>query len=399
VASTSSETLAYLRSARAVRERCQRVLLHAVDDELEHFTVELGKLQRAADLVAEVTTAAYPDLRVPVHGRLRHFDAGGVPRTVALAQALSKLDAAEQARAKLDLIVVSVLLDAGAGTAWRYREAETGLTLARSEGLAVASLRMFLAGAFSGGHGARADAAGLAALTAPQLAAGFQVGDNNPLVGVGGRLSLLHALARVLPRPGALYDAVVACARGGEVRAADILGVVLDQLGPIWPGRVTLDGVNLGDVWPCARLAGPKAPVGDSLVPFHKLSQWLSYSMVEVLEEAGLVVGGLDELTGLAEYRNGGLFVDSGVIVPRDAALAHHTLHVGDEAVVEWRALTVALLDRLAPLVRERLGKSADELPLAAILEGGTWAAGRKLAEERRGGAPPFKIQSDGTVF
>ena len=51
-------------------------------------------------------------------------------------------------------------------------------------------------------------------------------------------------------------------------------------------------------------------------------------------------------------------------------------------------------------LVRAQLGKTAAELPLARILEGGTWAAGRAVARERRpGGGPPLHIRSDGTVF
>ena len=92
----------------------------------------------------------------------------------------------------------------------------------------------------------------------------------------------------------------------------------------------------------------------------------------------------LDGLTGLAEYRNGGLFLDCGVIEPRDPALLQRPLDALSEPVVEWRALTVALLDRLAVRVRERLGKSADEFPLARVLEGGSWAAGREIAVERR---------------
>jgi hypothetical protein len=67
--------------------------------------------------------------------------------------------------------------------------------------------------------------------------------------------------------------------------------------------------------------------------------------------------------------------------------------------VVEWRALTVALLDRLAPIVRARLGLGETEFPLAKLLEGGTWASGRRLAQARRGGAPPLSVISDGTVF
>ena len=64
------------------------------------------------------------------------------------------------------------------------------------------------------------------------------------------------------------------------------------------------------------------------------------------------------------------------------------------------RPLTVALLDRVADALRHRLGADATSMPLAKILEGGTWAAGRLLARERRADAsPPVKVISDGTVF
>ncbi len=136
------------------------------------------------------------------------------------------------------------------------------------------------------------------------------------------------------------------------------------------------------------------------MVPIHKLSQWLAYSLIEPLQDAGLAVTDIDGLTGLAEYRNGGLFVDSGVLILRDQAEAAHQHDVGSPLVVEWRALTVALLDRLGDAIRKKLNMDALELPLAKILEGGTWATGRALARERRAdGAPPIKVNSDGTVF
>ena len=120
----------------------------------------------------------------------------------------------------------------------------------------------------------------------------------------------------------------------------------------------------------------------------------------EVMEEAGIRVTGLDRLTGLPEYRNGGLLVDTGVLVPKDPRILAEPLEVGDEAVVEWRALTVALLDRIAGLVRDRLGVTAEAFPLARVLQGGTWTAGRLIARQRRpDGGPPIRIRSDGTVF
>jgi hypothetical protein len=46
------------------------------------------------------------------------------------------------------------------------------------------------------------------------------------------------------------------------------------------------------------------------------------------------------------------------------------------------------------------LGVDAAAFPVAKLLEGGTWAAGRALAARLRpGGAPPLRVHSDGTVF
>jgi hypothetical protein len=173
---------------------------------------------------------------------------------------------------------------------------------------------------------------------------------------------------------------------------------VLAHLGPIWPSRLTLGGVALGDCWKHSTLKTDDATSG--LVPLHKLSQWLSYSLIEPLQWAGIEVTDIDGLTGLAEYRNGGLFIDTGVLVLRDPGAAQREHTVDSELVVEWRALTVALLDRLADTIRTKLNMDRQSLPLARILQGGTWTAGRNVAKQlRAGGGPPLKIVSDGTVF
>ncbi|MEO1293155.1 MAG: DUF1688 family protein, partial [Pseudomonadota bacterium] len=175
--------------------------------------------------------------------------------------------------------------------------------------------------------------------------------------------------------------------------ARSILIALLDALGPIWPNQRHLGGRALGDVWPHPMASGA------GLVPFHKLSQWLAYSLIEPLQRLGLEITDLDALTGLAEYRNGGLFLDTGVIALRDPSVAETPQDPGGPLVVEWRALTVCLLDRVAAGVRAELRLDADALPLAAVLEGGTWAAGRRLAALKRGGRPPIAIRSDGSVF
>jgi hypothetical protein len=403
---TADAAVAYLSTPEAIRERAGAVLAAGLAGNLAHFAIDLSRLAATAELVATVTRERYPKLNVPLHSRWRHFGVGGHDRVAELEQKLGSLSVDARVRAKLDLAVVSVLLDAGAGPDWRYVEAETGQQHARSEGLAVASLRMFEAGFFSAGadEAARVDAHALLTITDDRLAAALQVSADNPLAGLSGRASLLRQLGRALqqgpelfgkrePRPGHLLDALRETSN--EVEAADILRAVLTGFGAIWPGRIALSGVNLGDVWPHPAAGGTGPSAG--LVPLHKLSQWLTYSLIEPLAEAGLVVDGLDRLTALAEYRNGGLLLDTGVLTPRHSAVLGEVHRPGDEAIVEWRALTVALLDRLAPLVRERLG--APNLPLASILEGGTWAAARRLADERRGGAAPIRIDSDGTVM
>lgn len=397
------DSVAWLLSPDAVRERAHALLAEAERGVLAHFELRPERLGDAADLVAEVTRDAYPDLDVPYHSRWRHFVVNGEDRWATLAADLEWADADEVARIRFDLAVTSVLLDAGAGERWRYRDAG-GAELARSEGLAIASFDMFRHGIFSRYpefQPLRADAEALARRSAADLARGFQVTDDNPLVGLEGRAALLRRLGGALSkspdlfgapgRVGNLYDALKAQAVDGALPAPAILGAVLRGLGPIWPGRIELDGVNLGDVW-------RHPAVG--LVPFHKLSQWLSYSLVEPLEDSGIRVTGLDRLTGLPEYRNGGLLVDTGVLVPRDPHILTESLEVGDAAVVEWRALTVALLDWLADEVRARLGVPAADFPLAKVLQGGTWAAGRAVARRLRpDGGPPIRIRSDGTVF
>lgn len=386
----SEDSVLWLRSPQAVRERCHAVLELGKAGRLAWFAVEPGRLDEVVEYVLAVTREAYPTGEVPLHSRWGHFDVGGVKRNAELQARLAGLPAAERARVKVDLVVTSVLLDAGSGPTWKYVE-EGGGTYARSEGLAVASFRMFMSGAFSmdKSNPLRAESGGLMRVRPETLARAFQVSKDNPLEGLEGRLSLLHGLGLVLSRPGKLFDFLAAHKR--PVQAAEVLDVVLRELGPIWPGRVELEGVNLGDVW-------PHPAVG--LVPFHKLSQWLTYSLVEPLEEGGVKVVGLEALTGLPEYRNGGLLVDMGVLVPRQERLLSEAWPVGSEPIVEWRALTVALLDEVAERMRARLGLTAAELPLVKVLQGGTWSAGRRVAAERRpGGGPPIRILSDGTVF
>jgi len=384
----------------------------ALDGTLADWTVHLERLPATADFVARVVRERYPDLQPPLHARWRHFVFSGRDLWAEAVGTRNWSTPAQRARAAFDLAITSVLLDAGAGAQWQYADAATGLNVARSEGLALASLRWFEQGGLSGDSRdpLRADARKLRDIDAAAIEAAFQSGERNPLQAAGGRAVLLNRLGAALsaradlfaladePRPGGLFDALAARAANGQVPAATVLEVLLEGLGPIWPDRHSLDGVALGDCWPHPELAGGRP--ADRFVPLHKLSQWLAYSLIEPLESAGIRVSGLGDLTGLAEYRNGGLMLDMGVLVARESAALSVVHAVSDPFIVGWRALTVALLDEIAPLVAMRLGLAPENFPLARVLEGGTWAAGRLIARERRSdGGPPIRISSDGTVF
>lgn len=398
-----------LRSTQTIRKRAHALLARARRNESGFFAVNDGALVTAATLVAELTRARYPDLKIPYHSRWRHFEAGGVDRSGQLDALLTGASTAEKARARIDLALVSVLLDAGAGADWRYKEQAPGAEYTRSEGLGLASFHAFMSGLFSSvaNKPLQADAHGLQAVTANKLAQAFQVTTANPLIGLEGRAALLRRLGEALQnqpelfgqpgRPGHLFDLL--SKDGKAVQAHDVLSVLLTALSPIWPAQNAIEGIALGDCWPLAAARSDAPDLSDGWMPFHKLSQWLTYSLLEPFEWAGIEVQGLDALTGLPEYRNGGLFLDAGVLRLKNPTHAEHLHAAGDELIVEWRALTVALLDDIAPLVREQLDLTAEQMPLACVLEGGTWAAGRVLAQQLRGGQPPLNIISDGTVF
>ncbi len=424
--------IAYLRTTAAIRERCDRLFNLACADQLQYFRCNLNKLDAVANYVIEVMGDEYPDLNIPFHSRWRHFEVGNIPRLAQLEQQLLALTAIEKAQTKFDLAIVSVLLDAGAGKSWQYCEPQTGLVFSRSEGLAVASFRMFCEGAFSSNPECplQADAEGLQKVTIEKLTQAFQVSDQNPLLGLEGRVKLLQKLGQSLVstpelfgmenvRPGNLVNYLLAKSNfslpsvtggvGGwglqqvapvkqQLAATTVLSAVLAGLGNIWSGRLTIAGVNLGDVWLHPALVGSHP--SDQYVPFHKLSQWLTYSLLEPLQELGLEITGLDEMTGLPEYRNGGLCLDLGLLEIKNTVILQELHLPGSEVIVEWRGLTVSLLDRIATTIRQQLNQDATQLPLVKVLQGGTWTAGRRIANQlRKGGVPPLQIESDGTVF
>jgi len=404
------ETVSWLMTPEAVRKRCSLLFDIGLRGDLKHFEIDMRRLSAVTEYVQDTITRNYPDLNIPFHARWRHFVVEGNNRWQNILDSLD-VSSDERARISLDLVVLSVLLDAGAGESWVYRDPNSELFFERSEGLAIASLNAFEAGLFSSdpSNPLRADMSGLLSVTNDTLAEAFQVRSDNPLVALSGRVQLINKVGQVIgerpnifgtnhKRIGNLFDNLRMQAVEKTITARQVLDTVMSGLGEIWPGRITIDGKNLGDTWQYPAFHD-KNCLGD-LVPFHKLAQWMVYSLIEPLEAAGLHVKGVDDLTVLAEYRNGGLLFDLGLIRPKNNLVASKAHACGDEVIVEWRALTVTLIELVAERLRARLGLDSETLPLAKVLEGGTWAAGRQIAHSKRiGGTPPIRILSDGSVF
>ncbi|KAJ5637171.1 DUF1688-domain-containing protein [Penicillium lividum] len=436
---------AYLRSIHAVRERANIVLARAKRNQLNHFDVDLSKLKATASYVVSIIKRDYERNyeNIPPHGRWQHFDVGGRPRINQLLQSWpSSIDAQERTRRLIDLFVVSVLLDAGAGTKWSYRSKESGKVYSRSEGLAVASLEMFKSGLFSSDptEPCQVDGAALKNITVDKLAKAMQHTDQNSLAGIEGRAGLLVRLSEALnnqdffgvdARPGNMLDFLLGhpstlASSVPIVPITTLWTVLMDGFSSIWPpSRTQIDGVSIGDAWDCSNLPdSPPAQPWERIIPFHKLTQWLCYSiMVPMSKLMHIHFAGSDLLTGLPEYRNGGLLIDMGLLslkaddMERGVQAFKENAQIkgqpnmevvplfstDDDVIVEWRAVTVGFLDELLDEVNIQLGLagSEDQLSLAQMLEAGSWKGGREIAEVSRPNTkePPIMIRSDGTVF
>jgi hypothetical protein len=182
-----------LMSAAAVRAAAQRMLEAALSDKLDHWHLDLGALRQIAVLVANITRGNYPDLNIPFHSRWRHFTVGGVDRWRALSFALGDAESLERVRRAVDLVIASVLVDAGSGGKWSYIDEATQKKYTSSEGLALASLDLYRDIVLPApGHAL--DAERLVKLTQAELARAFQVHEENTLSGLDGRVALLNRL-------------------------------------------------------------------------------------------------------------------------------------------------------------------------------------------------------------
>ncbi|SCU92043.1 LAFA_0F07580g1_1 [Lachancea sp. 'fantastica'] len=447
-----SEPVKYLRSIKYVRETTSQVFEFALDRNAgNYFEMDLSKMPEVADFLCNIVGRDYGSdfAKIPPHGRWQHLNYGSQPRVENLTQQWmdAGVDEIEIARKLIDLFVLSVLVDAGAGNVWNYtipgssKDSHSPERVGRSEGLAVASYFLFVDGQFSSDSqdSHKVCGAALQNLKHEDFISGFQISESNPMDGTEGRLQLIQRLGSALcsngdifgpeGRPGGLVDFLHAKSQTKDGKShvidlEDVWNALMTGLSSIWPaGRAVVDGEPLGDVWKLDTKADAVAsnydkstPTGvpSDLVTFHKLTQWLCYSLLVPLEQYGyrFTIEHKELQTGLPEYRNGGLFYDFGVLKLKPEAMAKGlqlskelgktsglpTFEPQDGAIVEWRCLTIGLLDYLLPIVNKKLGY---QLGLPQLIEAGSWKAGREIAAKMRPktSGPPIELHSDGTVF
>jgi hypothetical protein len=394
-------------------------------------------------------------------GVWRHLDGGDGHARRALDEALANRGPAEALRARLDWACIAALMGHGAGPAWSFDDsrahevnhlalpvhrqgrdellamlnqasgaaastpaaepapatAEAGPDtteapantaalaapaerLRGAEGLALAILRAFMAGAFSADANdpLRVDARVLSRIDAAALRALFQAGQHNPLPGLDARAATLQRWGRRLEaqgqgpaaRPCALLDPWLGPAGLGVGTPVDP-AAVLERVVSHWAevlrpdGRVL--GLPAGDVWPHLWAGSASAPGHGALgtvdteratdpgtggwLPLHQTAQWLVFSLLEPLAQAGVQLADDQGLTALAAGRAGAMLLDSGIAVPRAAPDLQREWKVGDSWIIEWRALTLHGMTLVAEQARAQCAARGLVLTLGQVLQQG----------------------------
>ncbi|KAI7907117.1 uncharacterized protein BX663DRAFT_465562 [Cokeromyces recurvatus] len=423
----------FLLSLGSVRERCFKVHEAATRNRLKHFDIDQSKLEEMVQFVVSIIKRDYDNPSdIPLYGRWRHFDIGGRRRLDNLIQTWASVgqDTIEQTRKLIDILVIACLMDMKPCQAWSYTEHSTGRVFKRKDGIAIAILDMFIKGFFSNDPAQphRVDSEALLNLSFDTLCKELQFNDDNSFVDIEVRFEALKNLGSVLQnrtdyfgnnirRPGNLIDYLLdhpttIKTKKGPLISIETLWPVVQEMGELWAAEENRGGTSgLGDVWPCTAIHDDS-----NLVSFHKLSQWIIYSVIEPMEKLlGATIEGTDLLTPLPDYCNGGFLIDTGFLtlkpVDYERGIKNYQANsllpyqpkvevapmfdMSDPVVTEWRALTVAYLDLIADRVRQTLRLSKKFLSLSQLIQGGTWSAGRELAEISRPNThePPIVIK------
>ncbi|ORX52807.1 DUF1688-domain-containing protein [Hesseltinella vesiculosa] len=410
-----------------LREQCLKIQQLANKNQLRHFDVDSTKFQDMVDLR---DYQGMPD-QMPMYGQWYRFGCHGQIKT--LLQSWQGVSPLAQTQRLVDLFVVASALDVESVSrqrSWHYKDPKTSRAIGGSQGIAMATLDLFKAGAFSCDpqDPFRVDGEKLKTPGQPtHFRVSLQPKSASHLPGLEDRLSLLQHIGHVLQSQP--------CFRGDQgtsFRPGHFIDYLLDhhatihtKKGPLipletlWPGAMQLGELWArpeGDIQDCPSLLLDSATSMEAKIPFHKYTQWLIYSISEPMEKLlGATIEGKDLLTPVPDHWQGGLLLDTGFLTlkPEETKrgldqfsknakrLGQVQMEVApmfekdDPVVIEWRALTVAYMDIIADQVRQALRQTRTSLPLSKFMEAGSYSVGKDLAEISRPltQVPPIMIR------
>ncbi|MEP3046708.1 MAG: DUF1688 family protein [Roseibium sp.] len=372
-----------------IRDRANGYLEKAIAGKLTHMSVDLDKLPNALIRVLETTKVTYPDFQIPPYGVWRAFEVGGVDRWGAIANARDFASAEEMLTAAADLAILAALMNTTRPNGWSYIEPNTGAQVEGKQASALAAFNMFAAGSFSAdlSDPFRVDAETLIRIPSDELAAGLQW---DPFTGDDGIQNMQRHLKRFgealalrsdlfgegqITRPGLLAKRLAEIGKG-TVDATAVLDQLLEALVPVWDGGAVLEEITLGDSFAHSADANR-----GEIMPFHLCAQEMVYSLVEPFAWAGCEVANLESLTSPSDLDHAALFTGTDVLQVRDG-FENSDLGTNQDRMVEIRAVTIGLMDKMADMLRTELDVASDQLPLTCVLEGGTSRAGAQILRE-----------------
>lgn len=374
-----------------IRRKAHMMLALAAEDRLDHVGVDLDRLDTAVATVLETTRENYPDFQIPPYGVWRSFEAGGIDRWQAMASARGFETAEQMLAGAADLALLGIAMSTLHPAGWRYEDRMTETVATGTTASALAAFHMFASGSFSSEmtDPYRVDAGALVSMDLIELAAGLQWDDRDDADHLKAMQRHLKRFGEALAlrpdlfgegeatRPG-LLAVRLAKESDGPIDAAQILDRILEALAPVWEGGATSGDIWLGDAFVHSGLPGNDV---HAIVPFHLAAQQMVYALVEPFAWAGFEVAGLEKLTAPADLVHAALFVQSGVLALKgdSGSLAPEAIR---DRMIEIRALTLALTDKLAERLASGLGMSLDQVPFTCILEGGTSRAGNHIVEQ-----------------
>lgn len=385
-----------------IRARCHEIGEIAINGNGHWFAINSARINSCVKLIEQNCRNRYPELKIPIYSLWREWS-GDQGNNWDHRISNFAGDPLFIAKSAIDLVFFTVLLGRNPGNKWYYSRSTSGQRLQHTQAIAAAGIDLFFDhfSSHSVEQGWVLGMPELQEISRGKLATALQSSTENPFGGLSRSAIQYQKLAAILKtwsdsgihyqRPGDLVDECLAlCSRSWSLQKQISMDSLFELLAQRFAGMIEggliVEGMNTSSVGDCGWHSGLlREDHTSGVVPFHRALQWLCYSLIEPLALVGITVTDPDTLTGLADVDHAGLFIDTGVLSPHDIELMNSSLTVDSEAVVEWRALTIYLQDRVTEALRKSLKLSAKRLPLSAVMQGGMAHAGTELSMRIRG--------------